>query len=491
MTREIGLIIVACLAFAPPTLAGSTEPSHQAGDTVEIPLDVLADKIQGGLLGQILGNLNGLPFEAKFIDEPGNVREYAPGLPDGARTDDDTDLEWLYVVEMQRSGRTLLEPERIVRLWKTHVNSHIWCANRYARSLMDLGLQPPLTGRIALNPWAEFNISGQFVTEAFGLISPGMPQTAGKIGLHYTHVAIDGEPAQATQLFAGMIAMSFFQQDVHRIVEGGLASLDPRSALADVVRNVQRFHRESPADWRTARRKIRDRYTRVGGDTRDRNGHELNTAAVIGSLLYGNGDLVETLRLAFNFGWDADCNAATAGTIVGVIKGRRWMEQQGWPINDRYANLTRPGMPEDETISGYGRRLVELARRIIRETGGEEIDTGGTSILRIARQQPVNVEPLPRERDRTEELRRTLTATMGAASDDASRARAAYLAFCLGESEGIQAEQPESWRRSIAALKTQTDLLKLIARLPSPSGDRLIERFDTAGLLPIKRPTAE
>jgi len=61
---------------------------------------------------------------------------------------------------------------------------------------MDLGIEPPWTGNVGLNRGPNFNISGQFVCESFGLISPAMPQTAAKIGLHYTRVAIDGEPAQ-------------------------------------------------------------------------------------------------------------------------------------------------------------------------------------------------------------------------------------------------------------------------------------------------------
>ena len=73
----------------------------------------------------------------------------------------------------------------------------------------DFGFEPPFTGSTALNPWAEFNISGQFLCESFGLISPTMPQTASRIGLHYTRVAIDDEPAQATQLFCTMIALAF------------------------------------------------------------------------------------------------------------------------------------------------------------------------------------------------------------------------------------------------------------------------------------------
>ena len=62
-----------------------------------MPADVLRDKIRGGLLGQMLGNLNGIPHEMDYIEEPGNVKEYTPALPEGARTDDDTDFEWVYI----------------------------------------------------------------------------------------------------------------------------------------------------------------------------------------------------------------------------------------------------------------------------------------------------------------------------------------------------------------------------------------------------------
>ncbi len=50
-------------------------------------------------------------------------------------------------------------------------------------------------------------------------------------------------------------------------------------------------------------------------------------------------------------GWDADCNAATVGTIVGVMDGSRKMLSdndrfsQPWQIVDRYKNVTRDNMP--------------------------------------------------------------------------------------------------------------------------------------------------
>ena len=97
----------------------------------ELPLATLEDKLRGGLLGQLLGNLNGLPHEMKYIAEPGEVEAYTPALPQGAWTDDDTDIEWVYVTAMQRAGTLRLPSEQITALWKRHINRGIWCANRY------------------------------------------------------------------------------------------------------------------------------------------------------------------------------------------------------------------------------------------------------------------------------------------------------------------------------------------------------------------------
>jgi hypothetical protein len=69
-------------------------------DYYQITYDDLENKIQGGLLGQIFGNLNGLPYEFKFFNEPGEIEEYYPSLPEGGRTDDDTGgkKEWAQAV---------------------------------------------------------------------------------------------------------------------------------------------------------------------------------------------------------------------------------------------------------------------------------------------------------------------------------------------------------------------------------------------------------
>ena len=457
---------------------------------VEISADDLEDKIRGGLLAQLLGNLNGLPHENKYYNEPGNVQHYTPSLADGAQTDDDTDIEWVYICAMQQDRTVLLGPERITSLWKQHINDNIWCANLYSRQLMDIGIDPPLTGKLALNPWSGFNISGQFICESFGLAAPGMPQTAGLIGLNYTHVTIDAEPAQTTQLFTAMIATAFFTDDIDAILDASLASVNPDSKILPIIKDVRRWHKQHTSDWRATRRLIRDKYTLYESRTRNQNGYELCTAATVAALLYGQGDLVNTLIHAFNFGWDADNNAATAATIVGVIKGHRWMQRQGWEIKHVYRNTTRPSMPEDETITGFGDRIIEVACHVIVENGGGKIHRAGKDFYRIRVQKPANVETLPNPDEQIAALkimlRDKIEAGLAGGAIARRQARAAYLAICLGLIDEFCSKDVNGWKQALNALEEYPKLLDILFnKSPGPAGDKLRVAFLAAG---IKKP---
>ena len=495
MNRKIAVI----LTFTSPWFFFINNYSHaesrrtsndiEAGSRqfVEISAEELKDKIHGGLIAQLLGNLNGLPHENKYYDEPGEVRQYTPALADGAWTDDDTDIEWVYLSAMQQDRTVMLGPEQITSLWKQHINDHIWCANLYARRLMDIGIDPPLTGKLALNPWSGFNISGQFISESFGLIAPGMPQTAARIGLNYTHVTIDAEPAQTTQLFTSMIATAFLTDDIDTILDAGLASVDPDSGILLIIKDVRQWHKQHPDDWRTTRRLIRDKYTLYESRTRNQNGYELCTAATISALLYGDGDLVNTLIHAFNFGWDADNNAATAATIVGVIKGRHWIQQQGWQIKDCYRNTTRPSMPMDETITGFGDRILEVACHVIIENGGSKFRRDGKDFYRIKLQRPANVEELPDPKEQISSLRMQLKPQIEAGfADGASvqhQARAAYLAICLGLADEFRSKNADEWTQALTALEKYPKLLNvLFNNSPGPAGDKLRAAAVAAGL---------
>ena len=426
------------------------------GESGEITAEILRDKINGGIIGQFFGNLNGLVHENKYTDEPGNVAEYTPDLSNGAFTDDDTDIEFVYIYHMLKSGRHILPYDEIYNLWIENINDKIWCSNRYARNLMDLGIQPPYTGRIAFNPWALFNISGQFLCEQFALISPGMPQTAAKIGTHYTHVAVDGEPIQTTQLYDAMIATAFFENDYMEVIKAGLAAVDPNSEIYEIVSRVTSWYQAHPEDWRATRMAIKEEYWNGEfGGPGGGNGYRIITAATIASILHGEGNFVESIRHAFNFGWDADNVAAMVGTIMGVLKGEKWIRAQGWIIKDEYKNNRRPGLPSDLTITEFADMHYQIAKMVILENGGEAIEINGKSGFRINIEEPANIESLPTPLHRIDELRERVWPLIQTdlAGDSIQMARAVYATICLDLVKEINVERSKDWSTAIEAIK--------------------------------------
>ena len=90
--------------------------------------------------------------------------------------------------------------------------------------------------------------------------------------------------------------------------------------------------------------------------------HSLNnTALVVAALLSGAGDYEKTICRTVMGGWDTDSNGATAGSIVGVIRGAgalpaKWIA----PLDDRIRSSL--GGFDHARFSDLARRTHVLAR---------------------------------------------------------------------------------------------------------------------------------
>ena len=76
-----------------------------------------------------------------------------------------------------------------------------------------------------------------------------------------------------------------------------------------------------------------------------------NVAFAVIGLLYGEGDFARSICLAVNCGDDTDCTGATAGAVMGIIKGRsgiprEWIEPIGENIKTVAVNPFRLELPE-------------------------------------------------------------------------------------------------------------------------------------------------
>jgi hypothetical protein len=376
-------------------LAAATAVDPSTPSTREISRAALLDRIHGGWVGMLIGGLEGLPHEFKYKEQPRDTLPEFTFLANGARSDDDNDFEWTHLWFMDREGTIKLPYARVVEIWKANMNAGIWVANKKARELMDQGVLPPETGSVTRNPHAWYNLSGQFCVESYGLIAPGMPQTAADIGLHYARIAVSEEPLQATQFWTSLISLrAFHDGSLADALQLATAAVDPKSCLTEVVNDARRAFHGQPDDWKAARRLLHEKW-RTQRKWND-NSTPVNGAAVCLALLYGRGDFYRTLQLAMALGYDADCNAATAGAVVGARLGfKRLAALPQFKMPDRYVNKTRPQLPAECKVSEQAETLLRVAERVILAHGGGSITVSGEPGYRIKLQPPRLLEPLP------------------------------------------------------------------------------------------------
>lgn len=388
--RLVGAVVTAAALWL------SLPSQGVAGETVRVTREGLLDRIHGGWLAQMIGNLQGLPHEFKYNDEPrATLPEFTCGLPNGGRTDDDTDIEWVHIHEMDRSGVLKIPYPRIRELWLANMNRGVWMANKQARKLMAKGMLPPETGKPAVNSFSWYNLSGQFCVEAYGIVAPGMPRAASEMGVHYAHITVWGEPVQAAQYWTTMISLAYFHKgSMEELILESLGGVDPASRHAEMVRKTVTFHRAHPKDWKAARRRVHETWYKKPWNN---NATVTNGALVILALLYGEGDYYRTLQLAFALGYDADCNAATAATVLGVRLGyERLTQVKGFKLKDIYKNNRRAGMPKSVKISEQAEQLLRVAERVILANGGRKSGRGLLARYTIRLQRPKVQEAVPK-----------------------------------------------------------------------------------------------
>jgi hypothetical protein len=408
MHRLKGVVVVAvcaclCLHSLLGQPAGNAAPADPRPGTIDVTREQLLDHIRGGWTGMLIGGIEGMAHEFKYIEEPrGSLPDY-PLLPNGARSDDDNDFEWTHLYFMDREGVMKIPYARIVEIWKANMNRGLWCANREARKLMDQGVIPPETADPARNSFAAYNLSGQFCVESYGMIAPGMPQTAADLGLHYARIAVSGEPLQATRYWTTLISLVAVKSGpLEDLLRDSLRAVEPASAQAEAVNGaIQAFH-DHPGDWKAARRLFHEKWyvsrkEPWNPDARPRkwndNSTPLNGAMVLLALLYGGGDFYRTGQYAMALGYDADCNAATACAVVGQRVGFAAIAKlPEFRMPDHYVNHTRPQLPKECKVSEQAELMLRLCEKLILANGGQRVSVGGKDAYRIRLQAPTLIK---------------------------------------------------------------------------------------------------
>lgn len=362
-----------------------------------ISMAELEDKIAGAWIGQMIGNIYGLPHENKYVDAPGpdnfpygysknldKLKEY-----DGAFSDDDTDVEYLYLMQMEKYG---VEPTygELREAWMHHIRDRVWLANRATLGLMHYGYTPPFTGSKAINPhW--YQIDPQLINEIWAYTAPGMVKYAAQKSDWAARITSDDWAVEPTIHYGAMYAAAFFEKDINKLIEIGLKELPANGRYAQTVRDMIALHKKYPNSWQSAWKEMAQKYYIDEPDmTKTIWNANLNGACAILAMLYGKGNFQYTLDLSCAMGFDADNQAATVSGLLGVIYGFKalpkdlYLPFESWekPFNDRYINITRYDMP-DASIQDMIKRTVQQAVKVVELNGGKLEGTGDKAKLKV------------------------------------------------------------------------------------------------------------
>ena len=314
----------------------------------------------------MVANHTGLVHEGKYLHQPSSANAIELVLLDHWSTDDDTAVEWvdLHILETYGLSPTYAQ---IRDEWIDHLNNDIWVSTLQARQLMDQGFVPPDTGSSTLNPEGIWSMDAQLETELFGLIAPGLPDQARRRAVYFARVTNSGSAVEVSAFYATMYALAFFESDVPTLIAQAQGTVSSQSSINQIVDNVVDWHLRFPDDWRETRRRIREAYDSDPAWWASR----VNFASTVMALLYGDGDLMQTLTIAILEGWDADNNATTSAGLLGLIHGFQSLPDPIRAASQLYFNEdVTGGLPRYQTVPEIAARTQALAEAALCQAGG-------------------------------------------------------------------------------------------------------------------------
>jgi ADP-ribosylglycohydrolase len=351
------------------------------------------DKMAAGWIGQMVGVGWGGPTEFKWKGEiipEDKMPRWKPELVNQFRQDDIyVEMTFLRTLELYGMDCSI----RQAGIDFANSGYQLWHANRAGRDNLRKGIAPPDSGHPKFNNHAD-DIDYQIEADYAGLIAPGMPNVAIKLGEKFGRLMNYGDGLYGGQFVGGMYAEAFFETDPVKLVEAGLECIPADSQYAECIRDVLAWHRANPDDWQNTWQLIDDKYQRNhdyrrfscgGPDSAFNIDAKINGAYIVMGLLYGKGDLDRTIVISTRCGQDSDCNPSNSGGVLFTTLGMS-------KLPDRFTSALDPSGVFSHTAYNFP-GLISVCEKLVRQSvplGGGRIekDTQGNEVFVIAVEKP-------------------------------------------------------------------------------------------------------
>ena len=282
----------------------------------KLTYETYLDKVYGCFLGKTVIGTLGAPFEG--IKMPLEL-PFSREMVDAMLPNDDLDLQvlWLDVVEKRGESFTSYD------LHRAFCENCDYSPGEYAvmRKNYERGIYPPLSGEYS----NDFYINGMgcpIRSEIWACLSPFDPARAADFASRDGVLDHAGDSVYGERFFAALESAAFFESDIKKLIEIGLKEVPEdckfRELVCDTVELCEKYD-----DVKLILRKILFKY----GHPDCTNLYQ-NIGITLAALIKGNLDIIKTGMDALNCGFDTDCTCATAGAIVGLIKGAKALREE-------------------------------------------------------------------------------------------------------------------------------------------------------------------
>jgi hypothetical protein len=364
-------MLIALLVLGSVTVAWSAR-SAENKEPRKISMLTLEDKVRGGWAGQMIGVSYGAPTEFRANGKINEAElKWSPERVSNSIQQDDLYVEMTFAEVLDREGLDATS-EQFGEMFKDSKYS-LWHANAAGRRLLSQGIKAPLSGDPRYNVHAN-DIDFQIESDFIGLMTPGLPQEANKFCERAGRVMNWGDGLYGGMFFGGMYSAAFFETDVRRVVEQGLACIPAESEYGRLISDLLEWSAKYPDDWKKTWQLIEDKWDKNdacpdGAFSPFNIDAKINGGYVALGLLYGKGDFARTLEISTRSGQDSDCNPSSAAGILGVMLG-----YNGIP------DLWKSGIPKiadtkfDYTgysFNGIVKSTMDRALKVIKRNGGQ------------------------------------------------------------------------------------------------------------------------
>ena len=325
MKRHTILILVLLGIMVSPILQAAEQP----GVTYRrISVKEYRDKMKAGWIGQIAGVCWGAPTEFQYLERiipEDKMPKWKPEMINDAFGQDDLYVEMTFLRTMEEHGLDCSLRQAGIDF--ANSGYPLWHANVEGRRNLRAGIAPPDSSHPQFNKCAD-DIDYLIEADFSGLIAPGLPTIAVELGNKFGRLMNYGDGVYAGMHVGAMYCEAFFETDIVKIIEAGLKAIPADSQYAEMVRDMLTWYKEEPNDWIKTWEKIEAKYQKnpdyrrfscnPGAFNIDT---KINGAYVLTGLLYGKGDLDQTIIISTRCGQDSDCNPSNAAGVLFTTLG--------------------------------------------------------------------------------------------------------------------------------------------------------------------------